>query len=213
MRVSPRITVALFTLLAAACGGGTVDDQEAAATDTTPAAVNLLITRVGLPNLEVQGRTTPATAPPFGSFGPLDSAFVRDFSVLATATDNESGIRDIKLLMTRTVCYTTSSGGVAQAYSGTVTRKEANYAVAANAPKQASLGDTGIMNSSTDRLGVYRDTSDANLLVYKNANQNVKVGVGVSTRWNMEARNHAGQTTYSNSIVIAAGNTSCVTQP
>jgi hypothetical protein len=212
MRVSPRITVALFTLLAAACGG-TVDDQDAAANDSTPAAVNLLITRAGLPNLEVQARTTPATTPPFGTFGALGSAFVRDFSVLATATDNESGIRDIKLLMTRTVCYTTSSGNIAQAYSGTVTRKEASYTDAANAPKQASLGDTGIMNSTTNSLGVFRDSSEANLLVYKNANQEVKLGVGVSTRWNMEARNHAGQTTFSNSIVIAAGNTTCVTQP
>jgi hypothetical protein len=212
MRLSPRIAVALFTLIAAACGG-TVDDQQAAANDTTPAAVNLLITRVGQPNLEVQQQTLPATTPPAGDFGPIDSTFAKDFSVLATATDNESGIRDIRLLMTRTVCFMSSGGNVVQAYSGTVTRKTANYADPRNAPKQASLGDTGIMDSSKDTLGVFKNLVEANLLTYKNSNQILRMGVGARTRWNMEARNHAGQTTYSNSIVITAGDVSCVTQP
>lgn len=212
MRVSPRITVALFTLLAASCGGGTVDDQQAAAKDTTPAAVNLLITRVGQMNLEVQTQTLPATAPPIGDFGPIGPSFAKDFSVLATATDNESGIRDIKLSMTRTVCFAGSGGNVLQAYSGTVTRKTANYPDPRNAPKQASLGDTGIMDSSKDSLGAFKNLTEANLLTRKLSNQSLSMGVGARTRWNMEARNHAGQTTYSNSIVITAGDVSCVTQ-
>ena len=71
-----------------------------------------------------------------------------EFSVLATATDAESGISSIKLLVTRTVCFRTSAGNVSQAYFGTKERKSATYQ-AGSAPTQASLGDTGIFDNTS----------------------------------------------------------------
>jgi hypothetical protein len=210
MRVSPRITLSLAALLASC--GGTVNYDPASTNDPSPPAVNLLITRAGQPNLEVQARTTPAPPPVVGNYGNPAPSTRQQFSVLATATDNESGIRNIKLSITRTVCFTSSSGGVVQAYLGSVTRKEATYTDQRNAPRQASLGDTGLIDNSpfgTDPANL----TAANLLTFTDANGTLRAGVGVSSRWNMEARNFSGQITYSNSIVVLAGNTSCVTQP
>lgn len=200
--------------------GGTVNYNPATNTDMSAPSVNLLIKRVGEPDLEVQKQAVPSpkTAGNFGNLAQVPPGKALDFSVLATATDAESGIRNIRLLMTRTVCYTASNGGVAQAYFGTVERKKATYTDQRNAPTQVSLGDTGIIDNSLMRgadpnLGVWADLTDGNLLVWKNANQQHNMGVGVSTKWNMETTNFAGATTYSDVIFILAGDTSCVTTP
>ena len=74
------------------------------------------------------------------------------------------------------------------------------------------MGETGIIDNSafgTDPANL----SDVNLLVWKNANQTRNVGVGVSTKWFMEATNFAGLNTYSEVIFVLAGDTSCVTNP
>lgn len=210
--------VAGLSLMAVAAGcGGTINYNPATNSDTTPPDVNLLITRYGQPNLEVQKRVVPSPKVN-GSFGvvgqPLPNAKF-DFSVLATATDNESGIRHNKLSMTRTVCFISSSGNLAQAYFGSVVRKEATYTNQAQAPTQASLGDTGIIDNSIINNDPTRpaNLTDDNLLVRKDANQVPHLGVGVSTKWVMEATNFAGDTTYSEVIFILAGDTSCVTTP
>lgn len=173
--------------------------------DTTPPATNLLIKRAGAPDLEVQNRSGPSAnkADNLGAF-PASRKF--DFSVLATATDQQSGIRDVKLSVTRMVCYRASSGAIAQAYFGTVTRKQANYPDPKQVPSQASLGDTGVIDNTPFAIA---NPSADNLLVWVNANQVSAVGVGVLTRWSMEAKNAAGLTSYSDAITIGAGDTSC----
>ena len=205
MRISSCITIALCAVLAS-CTNNTVNYDPATNSDTSPAGVNVLVRRAGQPDLEVQGQTPGATRP-VGNYGNLTPVTRQEFSVLATGTDNQSGIRHIKLNLTRTVCYVSSSGAIAQAYSGTVMRKEATYTDRRNAPIQASLGETGVIDTTPNALG------PDNLLAWTNSNGLTRIGVGVSSRWNMEATNFAGQTTYSNSIVVVAGDTSCVTNP
>ena len=172
--------------------------------DTTPPATNLLIKRAGAADLEVQNRSGPSANK--ADLVPFPASRKFDFSVLETATDPQSGIREVKLNMTRMVCFKSSSGGIAQAYSGTVTRKQANYPDPKQVPSQASLGDTGVVDNTPFAIA---NPSADNLLVWVNANQVSAVGVGVLTRWSMEAKNAAGLTSYSDAITIGAGDTSC----
>ncbi|HEY0306204.1 MAG TPA: hypothetical protein VGC44_14620 [Longimicrobiales bacterium] len=187
-------------------GSGTVN-YNPANPDGTPADVNLLIKVAGQQDLQV-GKQTPGAAKVSFNYGSPVPNTRSTFSVLATATDAESGIRYIKLSVTRTVCYRTSSGGLSQAYTGTVMRKEQTYTDQTRAPVQASLGDTGIFDPGTPATA-----SIDNLLVFTDANGTRRLGVGVSTRWNMEARNFGGGTTYSDGITVFAGDVSCVTNP
>src|SRR5258705_2634401 len=205
--------------LALGCGTGnasaTVDATNV--NDASKPNVNVLVTRPGQPNLEVQALTTPAPPTPKSTnYGNPVPPVSSDFSILATATDAESGIKNLKLSMTRTVCYVTSNGSVSPAYFGTVTRKEATYTDRAHAPVQASLGETGIINASVDSVTGHNDPvkySDKNLLAWRNANGVLAVGVGVSTKWGMEATNFAGKTTNSDVIFVLSGDVSCVTSP
>lgn len=161
--------------LATGCGG-TVNYNPATTSDATPPTVNLLIKRYGQPDLEVQKQVVPSPKVT-GSFGDPIPKQKLDFSALATATDAESGITSIKLSMTRTVCYISSGGTLAQAYFGSVDRKVASYTDPKNAPTQPSVGDTGIIDNSpfgTDPANL----SDDNLLVWKNANQGPQRGRG-----------------------------------
>lgn len=198
--------------------GGTVNYNPATTTDSTPPAVNLLIRIAGQSDLEVQKQSVPAPMTPTNAtLGDLAMKKKLDFSVLATATDAESGIKSIKLSMTRTVCYMSSGGNLAQAYFGSVERKAATSTDPKNAPVQLSVGDTGIVDNSENQLAngtmVPANLFDENLLVWKNANQLPSLGIGVSTKWFMEAKNFNGSTTYSDPIFIRAGDTSCVTGP
>lgn len=213
-RIIAAMSLAPLTL-GLGCGSGaasnTVDYNPATNNDTTKPWVNLLVARPGEQNLEVQAQTIPSSRKSTNYGNPVPPVH-SDFSVLATATDSQSGIRHVKLNMTRTVCYTSSAGNVAQAYFGTITRKEATYTDQAHAPVQASLGDTGVIDASAEGTDSTHIT-DPNLLVWRNANGVLSVGVGVSTKWGMEATNFAGQTTYSDVIFVLSGNVSCVTSP
>ena len=209
---SKLVSLLLLALLAAGCNTTTINNA-GGTSDTTPATVDLLIARSGQPNLEVSALTIPAPATPVGAtYGDPMPRNKMEFSVLASAKDAESGIKSIKLFVTRTVCYRTSSGNIAQAYFGSVERKSATYP-ANQAPVQALLGDTGVFDNSpfgTDPANL----QDTNLLLRRNsAGQLIFDAVGVSTKWSMETTNYASQTTYSDVIFIRAGDTSCVTQP
>ena len=211
-RIIARMTLAPLIF---GCGTGNASSTVDATNvnDLSKPAVNVLVTRPGEPNLEVQAQTIPAPATPKSTnYGNPVPSVSSEFSILATATDPESGIKHLKLSVTRTVCYTNSNGSLSPAYYGTVTRKEATYTDRAHAPVQASLGETGIIdNSSINNNPVI--LTDKNLLAWRNANNNVNVGVGVSTKWGMEATNFAGQTTYSDVIFVLSGDVSCVTTP
>lgn len=196
--------------LALGCGG-TVNYNPANAPDATPPTVNLLITRPGAPDVEVQGQpgVTPKKSTDFGNPAPNSK---KDFSVLATAKDPESGIKDLKIVMTRTVCFTGSGGGNNSAPFGTVTRKEATWTDQQHAPTSPSLGETGIIDNSS--FGTTPPNLDqTNLLVFRNAQGALMVGNGVATKWGVEATNFAGQTTYSDVIYVTAGNTTCAALP
>lgn len=214
MRLLQVIAVISTVAVVTGCAG-TVNCNAATNSDTTPPTVNLLIKRYGQPDLEVQERVVPWLKVT-GNFGNPIPNSVFDFSILATAKDAESGIKSVKLNMTRTVCHTASNGGIAQAYFGSVTRKVASYTDPRNAPVQPSVGDTGNIDNSVvlnNKSPMPANLSDNNLLVWKNANGVNKLGVGVSTKWFMEATNFAGTTTYSDVIFNLAGDTSCVTSP
>lgn len=187
--------------------GGTVDYNPATAVDGTPPTVNLLITRAGQPNIEVQGLpgVTPKKSTDFGNPAPNAKS---EFSILATAKDPESGIKDLKIVMMRTVCFTGTGGGNNSAPSGTIIRKETKWTDQHNAPTNPSLGETGVIDARPQMLSLAaRDTS--NLLVFQNAQGNLIAGVGVATKWSMEATNFAGLTTFSDVIYVTAGNISC----
>ena len=174
------------------------------ASDTSPPAVNLLIKRLPAADLEAKNRSTPIVNLTDNRGAFRNSKW--EFNILATATDPESGIKHIKLNMTRTVCYISSGGNMAKAYYGTVIRKEATYTDPRNAPTQASLGDTGRFDTS---LYAIDHPVDDNLFVWVNSNQVRAVGVGVWTKWDMEATNFAGKVAYSDTITMMAGDLSC----
>lgn len=191
--------------------GGTVNYNPANGIDGTPPTVNLLVTRPGAPDVEVQALSGPS-AKKSTNFGDPAPNAKSDFSVLATAKDPESGIRDLKIKMTRTVCFTGSGGGNNSAPFGTVTRKEAKWTDRQNAPTSPSLGETGIIDARPQALS-QAGMDETNLLVFRNAQGNLMPGVGVATKWGMEATNFAGQTTFSDVIFVLAGSLTCPALP
>lgn len=196
--------------LVAGCGG-TVNYNPATGVDPSPPTVNLLITRPGSPDVEVQGQNGPSAKKTLNIGNPVPNA-VSDFSVLATAKDPESGIRDLKIVMTRTVCFTGSGGGNNSAPFGTVTRKEAHWTDQSQAPTSPSLGETGIIDGR-DPATIPGGISATNLLVWRDSQGQSHTGRAVATKWGMEATNFAGQTTYSDVIYVLAGDVSCGALP
>lgn len=190
---------------------GTVNYNPANGVDGTKPAVNLLIKRPGAADVEVQALSGPS-AKKSTSFGNPAPNVKSDFSVLATATDMESGIRNMRIVMTRTVCFTGSGGGNNSAPFATVTRKETSWTDQTKAPTSPSLGETGIIDASPQALST-AGMNETNLLVFKNAQGNLRPGVGVATKWGMEATNFAGQTTYSDIIYVLAGDNTCAALP
>lgn len=205
------------TSLAIGCGGGSggpggeVNYNPANGIDTTPPTINLLITRPGAPNLEVQGQSGPSANKSTNFGNPIDTVLA-DFSILATANDPESGIKDLKITMMRTVCFTASNGNIASAPFGTITRKDATWTDPTHAPTNPSLGETGIIDNS--RAGTTPSNFDIkNLLLWKNAQGHTAIGKGVATKWGAETTNSAGKTTYSDVIRVFAGDLTCAALP
>jgi len=191
--------------------GGTVNWNPATGTDITGPEVNLLISRPGAADVEVQGQNGPS-AKKSTDFGNPVPVAKKDFSVLATAKDLESGIKNLKITMTRTVCFTGTSGGNNSAPFATVTRKETNWTDQTHAPTNPSLGETGIIDATPLALS-QAGMNETNLLVFRNAQGNLRAGVGVATKWGMEATNFNGKTTYSDVIYVLSGDTSCAALP
>lgn len=191
--------------------GGTVNYNPSSGLDGTPPTVNLLVRRSTPPDVEVQAQSGPS-AKKSTSFGNPAPNAISDFSVLATAKDPESGIRDLKIVMTRTVCFTGSGGGNNSAPFGTITRKEAHWTDQQHAPTSPSLGETGIIDARP--VAFTPDSiSETNLLAWRNSQGNLREGTGVATKWGMEATNFAGKTTSSDIIYVLAGNNTCAALP
>lgn len=199
------------SMLVMGCGGGEVNYNPANGIDGTPPTVNLLVKRPGAADVEVQALSGPS-AMKKTDFGNLDPSAQKDFSVLATAKDPESGIKDLKIKMTRTVCFTGSGGGNNSAPFGTLTRKSAQWSDQTHAPTSPSLGETGIIDARPQALSQV-GMNETNLLVFRNAQGTLNAGNGVATKWSMEATNFAGQTTFSDVIFVTAGNVTCAALP
>jgi hypothetical protein len=189
--------------------GPTVNYDPYTQVDGTPPMVNLLIKRYGQPDLEVQALNGPSQNLK-GEYGTSIANQKFEFSILATGKDAESGIKSIKLFVTRTVCYKTADGSIAAAYSGTKLAREVTYPDQHSAPTAPSLGFTGVIDST----GPARvNPTDENLLVWVNANSVRSVGVGVAMYWTVETENFAGAKTASDKIWITAGDLSCPIGP
>jgi hypothetical protein len=206
--------VALMSIasLMVGCGGTVNYNPNNPTPDMTGPTVNLLVSRYGATDVEVQGQG-PTSANKSTNFGnPAPTTRVSDFSVLATAKDPESGIKDLKIVMTRTVCFTGSGGGNNGAPFHTVTRKETRWTNPQSAPTSPSLGETGIIDARP--LMLTPDSIKAtNLLAYESSQGHLRPGVGVATKWGMEATNFAGATTYSDAIYVLAGDVACPALP
>ncbi|HMG12621.1 MAG TPA: hypothetical protein VK571_05580 [Gemmatimonadaceae bacterium] len=216
MRAIRRIVASMSVAsLVMGCGegdaGGTVNYNPANGVDATKPTINLLIRRASGSDVEVQGQNGPS-ANLSTNFGDPAPNAISDFSVLATAKDPESGIKNLRIVMTRTVCFTGSTGGNNGAPFATVTRKTASWTDQTKAPTAPSLGETGIIDNRP--VAFTPDSiSETNLIVFKNAQGNLRQGVGVATKWGAEATNFAGQTTYSDAIRVFAGSVTCPALP
>lgn len=223
-RIFASIPACLLIGSLAACGP-TVDTSTTTG-DNNPPQVNLLVKNVE-PGVQVDPTAPPppvvkqaetgtstgiATRTRLELDNPLQAKRL-EFSVLATATDQANGIKSVVLKMTRDLCFTSSNGTMANAHFATVERKRADYTDRANAPTQASLGDTGVFNNAPLNNNPER-WSDVNLLVRKGSGNNwVDNAVGVSTKWVVEATNFKGKTSFSNVILVTAGDLNCNITP
>ena len=192
--------------------GGTVNYNPSNGIDGSLPTVNLLIKPAIGSDAEVQGQVVPSAKKTINFGDPAPTNRQLDFSVLATAKDPESGIRNIKIVMTRTVCFTGSGGGNNSAPFGTVTRKQATWTDQQHAPTNPSLGETGIIDARPLML-TPDSIKTVNLLAFLNAQGHLLPGIGVATKWGMEATNFAGLTTYSDVIYVLAGSLPCAALP
>lgn len=195
MKSTVRLAFAASVLVLAACE--TVDYK--GGPDPSPPTLSLLVRSPGKPDVEVGNRSQPIRTEVASPSS--------DFSVLATARDGESGIREITLKLTRTVCFVPSGGGIAKAPFATVTRKQAVRTDPHSAPISISVGDSGYFDRSS-RAQAFPE--EANLAGFRNANQNWIVGVGFHGVYTLEAKNFAsGTPAFSDTIIVTWGDLSC----
>jgi len=154
--------------------------------DTTPPSVSLHVEGAGPNAVEVtnfvpgQPQNKNATANP--------NATVK---LLATANDNESGIKEITLKVTRTVKYISSNGGLAETLIATKTLDTRSYTL--NNGQAPSLGSIQV------------DVIPRNEFVFANGNGNTITGVGVVLSYTVEAKNFNGQGSYTDRLVVSSG--------
>lgn len=111
--------------------------------------------------------------------------------LLATATDNESGIKEIKLSVLRTVKYIASNGSL-------VDNRMASQVVDSKI--------YNLNNGQAPSMGAIQvNVKPANEFVFTNANGTVITGVGVVLEYNVEAKNHAGLSDYTDRLTVSSG--------
>jgi hypothetical protein len=111
--------------------------------------------------------------------------------LLATATDNESGIKEIKLYVTRTVKYIASNGSLAEALMATRLVDSKSYTL--NNGKAPSLGAIQITVKPSDEF------------VFTNASGTTTRGVGVMLVYSVEGTNFQGLSDYTEGLTIGSG--------
>lgn len=173
-------------LLAVALGGCTpVAYNPATSSDTTPPQVALRVEGAGPTAIEVTNWDPAHPQNRNGSAHP-DATL----KLLATATDNESGIKEIRLNVLRTVKYVTSNGALADNRMASAVVDTRSYPLAnGQAPSMGAI-----------QLNVVpRDQ-----FAFVNNGQTV-VGVGVVLEYNVEAKNQNGQWIHTDRLVIGSG--------
>lgn len=111
--------------------------------------------------------------------------------LLATATDNESGIMEIKLNVTRTVKYIASNGALAEARMATRIVDSKTYTL--NNGQAPSLGAIQVNVTPSDEF------------VFTNANGNSITGVGVVLEYNVEGRNFNHLWDHTERLTVVSG--------
>mgnify|MGYP001312039918 CR=1 FL=1 len=157
----------------------------ATSTDTTPPKVALRIEGAGSNAIEVTNWDPANPQNKSGTANPNAT-----LKLLATATDNESGIKEVKLSVLRTVKYLSSSGLLVDNRMASVTVDSRSYAL--NNGQAPSMGAIQLTVVPSDQF------------VFMNNGQAV-TGVGVVLEYNVEAKNQNGQTAHTERLVISSG--------
>lgn len=111
--------------------------------------------------------------------------------LLATATDNESGIQEIELFVTRTVKFIASNGSLGEARMATIPVESKTFAL--NNSQAPSMGAIQVTIKPSDQF------------VFVNANNNTLTGVGVVLEYNVRGKNFAGLIDYTERLVVNSG--------
>lgn len=111
--------------------------------------------------------------------------------LLATASDNESGIKEITLKVTRSVKYIASNGSLVEMQAPTRVINSTRYSL--NNGQAPSFGSIQVGVKPRDEF------------VFINANGNTVTGVGVVLAYTVEARNFNGQFSYTERLVVSSG--------
>ena len=114
-----------------------------------------------------------------------------NIDVLATATDNESGIKEVKVMLNRTVYYLASNGSIVSTLFPSIVVATKSYTVS-----NGRLPQMGAANYRVNIGGQRR---------FNNANGNPVVGTGVTLQYYAEAKNGVGMTSYTDTVTITAG--------
>lgn len=110
--------------------------------------------------------------------------------LLATATDNESGIKEIRLNVLRTVKYVASNGSLADNRMASAVVDSKSYT---------------LNNGQAPSMGVIQlNVVPRDQFVFVNSGQTV-LGVGVVLEYNVEAKNQNGQWDHTERLVISSG--------
>lgn len=184
MTTSQSVFCALaFAVNLAACTP--VPYNPATTTDTTAPRVALRIEGAGASAIEVKN-WDPAN--PQNKNGNANQNAT--LKLLATATDNESGVKEITLNVLRTVKYLGSNGDLLSNRMASAVVDSKTYT---------------LNNGQAPSLGVIQlDVVPHEQFVFVNNGQNV-TGVGVVLEYNVEAKNQNGQWDHTEKLVITSG--------
>lgn len=184
MRASRSIPT-LIMVVAMLAGCTPVPYNPATSTDTTPPQVALHVEGAGPNAIEVTNWDPAHPQNKHGTAHP-DATL----KLLATANDSESGIKEIRLYVLRTVKYVASNGSLLDNRMASTVVDSRSYA---------------LTNGQAPSMGVIQlNVVPRDQFAFVNSGQTV-VGVGVVLEYNVEAKNQNGQTVHTERLVITSG--------
>ncbi|MBI3773512.1 MAG: hypothetical protein HY272_12530 [Gammaproteobacteria bacterium] len=181
---TPRLVILFIATTLAGCGN--VPYDPATTTDATAPRVALRVDNAQPSPVEVTNFIPGALQNKNAIANPN-----ANIQLLGTAADDESGIKEIKLSVTRTVKFVASNGGLADAYLGT---------------KVVDTRTFSLNNGQAPTFGaIQSNVKPSDEFVFQNANGNTVTGVGVVLEYNVEAKNFAGKMSYTDRLVVSSG--------